>query len=64
MKVLTGAREIAGGPTWPTSFWRRGQVYSLEADYRKRPGTEVLSGAWTPGPRRIDGPDPVQIARL
>jgi hypothetical protein len=56
--------EIAGGFTWPTSFWRRGQIYSLDVVYRKRPGTEVLSGSWTPGPRRLDAPDPLQIARL
>jgi 4-amino-4-deoxy-L-arabinose transferase-like glycosyltransferase len=56
--------EIAGGPAWPTSFWRRGQIYSLEAVYRKRPGTEVLSGAWSPGPRRTDAAVPVEIARL
>jgi len=56
--------EIAGGATWPTSFWRRGQIYSLEAVYRKRPGTELLTGAWSPGPRRTDAPVPVEIARL
>ena len=56
--------EIAGGPTWPTSFWRRGQIYSLEAVYRKRPGTELLTGAWSPGPRRTDAAAPVEIARL
>jgi dolichyl-phosphate-mannose-protein mannosyltransferase len=56
--------EIAGGPEWPTSFWRRGQIYSLEAVYRKRPGTEVLTGAWSPGPRRTDAAAPVEIARL
>ncbi len=56
--------EIAGGPTWPTSFWRRGQIYSLEAVYRKRPGTELLTGSWSPGPQRIDAAVPVEIARL
>ena len=56
--------EIAGGLTWPTSFWRRGQIYSLEAVYRKRPGTELLTGAWSPGPRRTDAAGPVEIARL
>ena len=56
--------EIAGGPTWPTSFWRRGQIYSLEVVYRKRPGTELLTGAWSPGPQRTDAAVPVEIARL
>jgi hypothetical protein len=56
--------EIAGGPTWPTSLWRRGEIYSLQAVYRKRPGTEVLTGSWTPGPGRLDGRGPVQLLRL
>ncbi|HSS38801.1 MAG TPA: hypothetical protein VLT58_08535, partial [Polyangia bacterium] len=56
--------EIAGGLAWPSSFWRRGQIYSLEAVYRKRPGTELLTGIWSPGPRRIDAATPVEIARL
>jgi hypothetical protein len=56
--------EIAGAPTWPTSLWRRGQIYSLEAVYRKRPGTELIDGGWWPGPRRIDATTPVEIAHL
>ena len=56
--------EIAGAPTWPTSFWRPGGIYSLEIVYRQRPGTEILTGDWIPGPRRIDGQGPVPIARL
>ena len=56
--------EIAGAPIWPTSLWKRGHIYSHEAVYRKRPGTEVLSGAWSPGPKRVDGPTPMEIVRL
>jgi hypothetical protein len=56
--------ELAGSPMWPTNLWRRGHIYSLEAVYRKRPGTEVLSGAWSPGPKRVDGPTPLEIVRL
>jgi hypothetical protein len=56
--------EIAGAPTWPTSFWRPGGIYSLEIVYRQRPGKEILTGDWIPGPRRVDGPGPVPIARL
>jgi Dolichyl-phosphate-mannose-protein mannosyltransferase len=56
--------EIAGEPTWPISFWRPGRIYSLEVVYRKRPGTEQLSGAWTPGPRRVGALDPVELLRL
>ncbi len=56
--------EIAGGFTWPTSWWRPGEIYSLEAVYRKRPGTEVLRGTWVPGPRRLDGRGAVELLRL
>jgi hypothetical protein len=56
--------EIAGAPTWPTSLWRRGEIYSLDVVYRKRPGTEALTGSWSPGPRRLGTDAPVEIARL
>jgi len=56
--------EIAGGPRWPTSFWRRGEIYSLEAVYRKRPGTEALTGSWVPGPRWTGGRGPLELLRL
>ena len=55
--------EIAGAPAWPTSLWRPGAIYSIQAVYRKRPGTEVLSGAWIPAPPRIDQRGPVEIWR-
>jgi hypothetical protein len=53
--------ETAGGPDCPTSLWRRGQLYSVEIVIRKRPGSEVWSGAWTPGPRRADAPTALQL---
>ncbi len=56
--------EIAGGFAWPTSWWRRGEIYSLTAVYRKRPGTEVLRGAWVPGPRRVGASGAVELLRL
>ena len=56
--------EIAGPPGWPTSWWRPGEIYSLEAVYRKRPGTEVLTGSWVPGPVRRDAAGPVELLRL
>jgi len=56
--------EIAGPPAWPTSLWRPGEIYSLEAVYRKRPGTEILTGAWLPGPPRIGGRGPLELLRL
>ena len=48
--------ELASGPMWPTSLWRKGHVYRFEIIYRKRPGTEVLTGAWSPAPHRADNP--------
>ena len=46
--------ELASGPIWPTTLWRKGHIYRFEIIYRKRPGTEVLTAAWSPGPRRTD----------
>jgi hypothetical protein len=56
--------EIAGGPVMPTSLWRRGEIYTVQAVYRKRPGTEVLTGTWVPGPHRIGGRGPLELLRL
>jgi hypothetical protein len=56
--------EIAGSPEWPTSWWRRGEIYALQAVYRKRPGTEVLTGSWIPGPRCVTAHGPIELLRL
>ncbi|HZL18434.1 MAG TPA: glycosyltransferase family 39 protein [Polyangia bacterium] len=56
--------ETAGAPAVPTSLWRPGQIYDVRVVIRKRPGSEVWSGAWTPGPRREDAAVPVEILRL
>jgi hypothetical protein len=57
--------ELASGPTWPTSLWRKGHIYRFEIIYRKRPGTEVLTAAWSPGPHRADNPRaPLELIRL
>lgn len=56
--------EIAGPPAWPTSWWRAGEIYSLKAVYRKRPGTEVLTGSWVPGPRCLTASGPLELLRL
>ena len=57
--------EIAGAPIWPTTLWRRGHIYRFEIVYRKRPGTEALTGAWSPGPRRVEGGlAPLELLRL
>ncbi len=56
--------EIAGPPEWPTSWWRPGEIYSFKAVYRKRPGTEVLTGSWIPGPRCLTAGGPVELLRL
>jgi hypothetical protein len=57
--------ELASGPMWPTTLWRKGHIYRFEVVYRKRPGTEVLTGSWNPGPRRTDGAGrPLELIRL
>jgi hypothetical protein len=56
--------ETPGNPTWPTTLWRRDHIYTVAFVIRKRPGTEVFTGAWKPGPARADGPDPIELARL
>jgi hypothetical protein len=56
--------ELASGAPWPTSFWRPGGIYSNEVVYRKRPGTEALTGSWIPGPRRLGADAPVELERL
>jgi hypothetical protein len=56
--------ETAGGPNCPTSLWRRGQIYAVRIVIRKRPGTEAWSGAWTPGPRRTDASNALEILQL
>ncbi len=45
---------LANGPIWPATLWHKGHLYRFEIVYRKRPGTEVLTGSWSPGPRRVD----------
>jgi Dolichyl-phosphate-mannose-protein mannosyltransferase len=56
--------ETAGAPAIPTSLWRPGQIYDVRVVIRKRPGTEVWSGAWTPGPARVDAAGPIELLRL
>ncbi|MES1209053.1 MAG: hypothetical protein ABUS79_24205, partial [Pseudomonadota bacterium] len=56
--------EIAGGPAWPTSWWMPGEIQRVEAVYRKRPGTEVLTGSWVPGPRCLSAAGPLELLRL
>jgi len=57
--------ELASGPIWPTTLWHKGHIYRFEIIYRKRPGTEVLTASWSPGPRRTDGAGrPIELLRL
>jgi hypothetical protein len=57
--------DLARSPAVATSFWRPGGIYAVRFVYRRRPGREVLSGSWVPGPPRTDGDTkPVEIARL
>ena len=57
--------DLARSPIIPTTLWRPGAIYAIPVTYRRRPGTELLTGKWTPGPARSDPHDrPVEIARL
>jgi 4-amino-4-deoxy-L-arabinose transferase-like glycosyltransferase len=57
--------ELASGPIWPTTLWRKGHIYRFDVVYRKRPGTEVLTATWSPGPKRVDDArGPLELIRL
>ena len=56
--------EIASGPIWPTTLWRKGAIYRFEIVYRKRPGTESLTATWSPGPKRTDAQAALELLRL
>jgi len=57
--------DLARSPAPPTTLWHPGGLYAIRFVYRRRPGTEALTGSWTPGPARTDGGGkPVEIARL
>jgi len=57
--------DLARSPIVPTTMWRPGEIYAIPVTYRRRPGTEVLTGKWSPGPARTDPHDrPIEIARL
>lgn len=58
--------DLARNPTVPTSLWREGHLYPIRFTYRRRPGSEQLTGTWSPGPPRTDDTHnrPVEIAKL
>jgi hypothetical protein len=58
--------DLARGPVVPTSLWREGDLQAIRFTYRRRPGTELLTGAWSAGiPRTDDGQGkPIEIAKL
>ena len=47
--------DLARNPTVPTSLWREGHLYPIRFTYRRRPGSEQLTGNWSPAPARTDG---------
>ena len=51
--------DISYPPPIPTDLWRRGQLYAIKVVYRKRPGTEELTGAFV----SLDGrPAPIAVS--
>ncbi|MEA2699634.1 MAG: hypothetical protein QOI66_3905 [Myxococcales bacterium] len=40
--------SIAPPPPVPTELWKPGHIYSVQVPYRKRPGQELLTGAFVP----------------
>jgi hypothetical protein len=54
--------EIHGAPTYPTTLWRAGHIYTVKFVYRRRPGHERFTGAWVGGPRRLETTSPLIIA--
>jgi len=65
LPVDSATLDLARNPTLPTSLWRPGGIYAIRFVYRRRPGSEVLTGAFSPVPPRTDDPrHPVEIARL
>jgi 4-amino-4-deoxy-L-arabinose transferase-like glycosyltransferase len=56
--------DIALAPDLPTSLWAPGHLYALKVVYRKRAGHEVLTGQFTSGPKRTDGPAAVELMRF
>lgn len=57
--------DLARGPVLPTTLWRPGGLYALPFTYRRRPGSELLTGRWSSAPARTDGHNqPVEIATL
>jgi hypothetical protein len=55
--------EIATPPLPQTSLWKPGHIYTVEVVWRKRPGLERLTGSWASEAHRIDGRDPLEIAK-
>jgi hypothetical protein len=64
LPVDPASLDLARSPVLPTSLWRPGHIYAIRVVYRKRPGTELLTGAWSPGPPQTGRRDPLEIARI
>jgi hypothetical protein len=55
--------DIATNPPVPTDLWKAGHIYQVKVVYRKRPGTERLTGAFT-NTSRTDGAGPIELLLL
>jgi hypothetical protein len=57
--------DLARSPAPATTLWAPGSIHAVRFVYRRRPGSEELTGAWVPAPPRSDGGSkPIEIARL
>jgi hypothetical protein len=56
--------DLGSPPTWPTSLWKPGWIYSYKVVFRARPGTEQLTGSWLCDVRRTDGPPQIDLGRF
>jgi hypothetical protein len=56
--------NIASPPVLPTTLWKPGHLYAVTVVYRRRAGHERLTGSFTNGPKRTDGPQAQELVRL
>ncbi|MDB4982793.1 MAG: rane protein patially similar to glycosyltransferase, partial [Myxococcales bacterium] len=56
--------DLGSPPTWPTSLWKPGWIYSYRVVLRQRPGTEQLLGSWLGDVHRTDGPPQIDLGRF
>jgi hypothetical protein len=64
LPVDTVDLDLAANPAWPTTLWRRGGIYSYKVVFRKRPGKERLTAAWSGPVHRTDASTPIDVGRF